>query len=142
MIQDLRFAFRILAQRPAVTVIAIILLALGIGANTVVFSLIHSILLRPLPGVQYPRTLLSLLTGLLSGMAPALAASRSDLTTAFKDAAPASGLQRSRPVRGLVIAQVGLSLTLLAGAGLVGKSLGASCKRIRNLMQTACWLHP
>jgi macrolide transport system ATP-binding/permease protein len=68
--------------------------------------------------------LLSVLTCLLSGLAPALAASRSDMTAAFKDTAPASGLQHSRLVRVLVIAQVGTSLMLLVGAGLVGKSLG------------------
>jgi predicted permease len=62
-------------------------------------------------------------TGLLSGLAPALTASRADVTTAFKHAAPASGLRRSRLVHGLVIGQIGLSLMLLVSAGLVGKSL-------------------
>ena len=61
MSQDLRFAFRILARKPGVAVTAVILLTIGIGANTSVFSLIHSILLRPLPGVQNPERLVRFL---------------------------------------------------------------------------------
>jgi predicted permease len=68
--------------------------------------------------------LLSALTCLLSGLAPALAASRNDMTAAFKDTASASGLRHSRLVGVLVMAQVAISLVLLVGAGLVGKSLG------------------
>ena len=57
MIQDLKFALRQLFKSPGFTIAAVIVLALGIGANTAVFSLVHTMFFAP-PGYAQPQELL------------------------------------------------------------------------------------
>jgi putative ABC transport system permease protein len=63
MFQDLRFGVRMLAKNPGFTLVVAITVALGIGANTAIFGLVDAALFRPLPVVEAPDQLVTIMRG-------------------------------------------------------------------------------
>jgi predicted permease len=61
VLNDVRFAVRLLSRNPALTLVAVLSLGLGIGANTTIFTLVNDVFLRPLP-LQSPDRLVSVFT--------------------------------------------------------------------------------
>jgi hypothetical protein len=59
LLQDLRYGFRMLRRNPGFTAVAVLSLALGIGANTAIFTLIRALMLKPLP-IANPRGLVQI----------------------------------------------------------------------------------
>jgi len=60
--QDLRYGFRMLRKSPMFTIVALLSLAIGIGSNTTIFTLVHTVLLRPIPMISEPENLVAIYT--------------------------------------------------------------------------------
>ena len=134
---DLRFALRQLFKKPAFTAIAVITLALGIGANTAIFSVVNAVLLRPLP-YPHPEQLVLLRerlarpSGFESGSVSYmnyldwLAAQRSfvDLALVRREGVNVSGADTSAPPERLGAARVTANyLSILRVAPRLGRDL-------------------
>src|SRR6266403_2020240 len=61
LLKDIRYGIRMLARTPGFTLVAVLSLALGIGVNTTVFSLLEAVMLRSLP-IQHPEEIVDIAT--------------------------------------------------------------------------------
>jgi putative ABC transport system permease protein len=141
--QDGHFGFRILRKNPGITAAIVLTLALGIGANTAIFSQFR------IDELVLGFTLVaSLLTGVIFGLAPAIHASKSKLTEGLKEGRSVTkGSRHHRLLNLLVVSELGLSLVLLVGAGLMLKSLFLLQRAQlgfdpRNLLTMSLFLNP
>jgi hypothetical protein len=138
ILQDLRYALRTLRKNPGFTAVAVLTLALGIGATTAIFSVINGVLLRPLP-YPAPDRLVALRT---NGGEPGPAFSLSypdaqeirELTRDFSGVAPYTtqsynftGGSEPREVRAVLASDA--LFRVLGSDAWVGRTFGASSAR-------------
>ena len=103
--QDIRYALRTLRKQPVFTLVAVLTLTLGIGANTAIFSLVYQILLRPLPYPDAERLVFIWNSYPLMGLEQASVSIPDYLDR--KTQAPASRTRRCSPDASLNLAEGG-----------------------------------
>ena len=84
-LRDLRYSLRMQRKKPGLTLLIVLMLALGIGVNTTVFCWLQTIVLNPLPGVSKPDNLVSIV--------PYYRGNPSDSTLSYPDFRDLSGLK-------------------------------------------------
>ena len=102
MYNDLRYAFRQLLKNPGFTAVAVLTLALGIGATTAIFSVVYAVVLRPLPFPESERLVALWTQTPQFDRLPMAAANHRDLkaqNTVFEDIAILSGVGQLQPHR-------------------------------------------
>ena len=97
--QDLRYAFRRLLKSPGFTIVALLTLALGIAANTAIFSVINGVLLRPLPYPE-PERLVGLFHSFEGHRETMSGPNYFDLETQSQTLADTAAISRSRAAGG------------------------------------------
>jgi putative ABC transport system permease protein len=95
--QDLRYAFRRLLKSPGFSIVALLTLALGIGANSAIFSVINGVLLRPLPYPE-PERLVGLFHSFEGHRETMSGPNYFDLETLSQTMADAAAVSRSRVI--------------------------------------------
>jgi predicted permease len=95
MVSDVRVGARMLRRAPGFTIVATLLIALAIGANAAIFSVLNAVLLRPLPGAADPAQLVAVYTSDFSG--PRFGASSLPDVEAMREADVLAGLAAYSP---------------------------------------------
>lgn len=126
LLSDTRYAFRTLRATPGFTAIAILSIALGIGANVAIFSVIDAVLLRPVPGIIEPASIVQLTSRSISW--PEFI-DLSEATTSFDGLAAYRGREmsvstgtRAELVRGGIVS--GNFFAMLGARAFLGRLLG------------------